>query len=115
MPRKKHEIIHQADSAALKEIKIKKTLHNVESEIEELLYHKSIHENKVSSIDTKAMSLIDSISNEEVRNKTRDKWFFLVKAGEASVQKSWLKKRTFIESDKHLIVLGSSVKAIRAK
>ena len=107
VPHKLHERIHKSDPDTLKEIKIKKTIHNVNSEIEELLYHKSIHENKVCAIDRKAVFLIDAIPSEEIRNKTREKWNLLIRYGEENVQKAWLKKREFLQSDKHLIVVGT--------
>ena len=113
VPHNLHETIHKNDPDTLKEIKVKKTIHNVNSEIEELLYHKSIHENKVCTIDRKAVAIIDSIPSEEIRNKTREKWNLLIRFGEENVQKAWLKKREFLQSDKHLIVLGTCKTVIK--
>lgn len=106
VPRKKHEQIFANDADPLKEIKVKKTIHNVESEIEELLYHKSIQEEKVRKIDSKARAIF-SQNTSSLSNNLEENWKIITKKGEESIAKIWENKRSFLRSTAHMIQLGS--------
>jgi len=106
-PRKKHEHISPNDPEGLRDLKIKKTLFNVDSEIEELLYHKNIQEEKLKRIDIKAKSILESISSLTTRNKMRENWETITKKGEEGIAKIWETKREFLRSSAHMINLGT--------
>ena len=107
VPKKKHEHIAPHDPEGLREVKIKKTLFNVDCEIEELLYHKNIQEEKVKRIDVKAKSTLEGISSSTVRHKMQEDWEIITKKGEESIAKMWEKKREFLQSSAHMIKLGT--------
>ena len=107
VPKKKHEHIASHDPEGLREVKIKKNLFNVDCEIEELLFHKNIQEDKVKRIDAKAKSILENIPSIATRSKIEEDWKTITQKGEESITKMWEKKREFLQSTAHMIKLGT--------
>lgn len=107
VPRKLHEIVNFRDNNDVQELKKKRTVRRVEDEIETLSYHAKIHESKIASIDMKANDILKNISDCDERTRVSCKWRQLVSFGQESIENKWEQKRIFLQSDKHLIALGS--------
>lgn len=107
VPRKHCEKLLRHDTDAIKAVKIKQTIQNVEAEIEKLNIHKGVHENKVRKFDNKAEEIITSIEQETLRNKLQNGWSMLTSRNEQNLRKKWETKKAFVSSDNHMIRLGT--------
>lgn len=107
VPKKLCETIGVRDPGEMQDIKNKRTIRKVEDEIEMLQYHSKIHESKIASMDKKAEELINNISNVEEKNRTYQKWRQLISLGQENIEKKWSQKKIFLQSDKHIIALGT--------
>lgn len=107
VPKKLHEPIGIRDSYEIQELKNKRTVRKIEDEIELLRYHSKIHDSKIASIDKKAEEVINNILNAEERNRTTQKWRQLISLSQETIEKKWIEKKIFLQSDKHMIALGT--------
>lgn len=110
VPKKLHEVINNRDSQDIQELKNRRTIRKVEDEIEMLRYHASIHESKVYSIDKKAEEILNIISNPEEKTRTSYKWRQLITMGQETIENKWKEKKIFLQSDKHMIALGTKLR-----
>lgn len=109
VPKKLHEPVLHTDSDELKEMKNRRTLRNVEDEIEKLNYHKKIQQNKIAVIDAKAKTVIQSITDTSAQAHILANWNAITKRGEESIENKMQKKRQFLEGDNHMVELGNFI------
>lgn len=107
IPHKLHEKIHRTDNDAIKAIKLKQSVQNVELEIEKMQIHQNIHHNKVMKIDTKAQEILQNIEDSNIREKLANNWSSIVLRHEENLKKKWHEKTIFLKSERHMVSLGS--------
>lgn len=107
IPHKLHEKTHRTDNDAIKTIKLKKSVQNVELEIEKMQIHQNIHRNKVMKIDAKAHEVISKVQDSDTREKYTKNWSSIVLRHEENLKKKWQEKMNFLKSERHMMKLGS--------
>ena len=107
IPIKLHEKIDHNEHENIKNIKINLSKEKVKSEIEKHRINAKVHEDKIRNIENSAKEKINSIKDKKLKTSCQNNWNNITKYGDISVNRKWERKREELNSDNHLVILGS--------
>lgn len=106
VPRKLHEAINRSDNPNINELKKDMTIKRVESEIQKLTIHKTIHENKVKKLEEQAKSMISNLEDAVYQTTMKEKWDNMISLASQATVNKWSQRANFLRSEHHMVVLG---------